>query len=897
MRKVVGLVFCILCSCIVDMYGQIPDLIFSEYIEGSGSEKYLEIYNGTGNTVNLANYRVELYANGATVATNTNILSGTLLNGNVIVLKNSAATLYTGAATVASVCGFNGDDAVVLKNGTVIIDVIGKVGCDPGTKWQIGSLQTLDKTLIRKPDICAGYDGSEGVCPPVDVTSFPRLYTEWYQKNQDYIANLGSHTSGCGSAGITNRFFRSTQSGSWLDLTTWESSSTINGAYTAAAALPTYNNTDTIIIQTGHIVTINKAGFATDQTNVLGTLILSDSTDFDLNDGLTGVDLNVEGTFIDSTRNAIGFGILAVGTATTWKLGTTGTFVKLKSSSSTFYRDFFDGGISTIPATANWILRCVDNTLLPSFTSANMFFPNLIIENISGALWDMTSVGGSFNATTTTIKGSLDIGGTGTAPITMVQNSTTATASSNPIDVQGNLFIRAGSKFINKKTGSPDLFGGGLNIKGNTVVFGSLEIFNSISDNVRSNLILSGNNDQNVSGTGSITVTGFELNKTGASLNVNLGAFLTVTDTLHLIKGIVNVAANGNMNIHDTTVISSPASNYTNLPSNIGWESSFVNGKLTLYSNGSPSNPVPFAIPVGKGTNFRPIFLRNYSVNGGFQIEYFEANPRTTFGNTMGPGLDHISAMEYWNIYAPTGSPVANVELSFYDPNSGGVTNMADLRVAHFDGSIWTNEGNTATTGTPGANGTVTSVSQSSFSPFTLASATALNPLPLKDIHLTLIHHTNFSKLNWRVIGDENIEEYVIQKSSNKISVQNVYTQLSGRNTGIVNYYYTDVASNTYYRIQAKLVTGELVYSNWVLHNDKKNLEIYPNPAKDFISIAVNSPVQIQIIDVHGKILLQQNVQSNADKIYIKDLPSGVYAVKIMHTLNGRSATSTFIKY
>ena len=33
---------------------------------------------------------------------------------------------------------FNGDDAVVLRNGTTVLDVIGQVGVDPGTEWGTG---------------------------------------------------------------------------------------------------------------------------------------------------------------------------------------------------------------------------------------------------------------------------------------------------------------------------------------------------------------------------------------------------------------------------------------------------------------------------------------------------------------------------------------------------------------------------------------------------------------------------------------------------------------------------------------------------------------------------------------------------------------------------------------
>ncbi len=45
------------------------DLFISEYIEGGSSNKAIEIYNGTGVPVDLSQYSIELYSNGATSPT------------------------------------------------------------------------------------------------------------------------------------------------------------------------------------------------------------------------------------------------------------------------------------------------------------------------------------------------------------------------------------------------------------------------------------------------------------------------------------------------------------------------------------------------------------------------------------------------------------------------------------------------------------------------------------------------------------------------------------------------------------------------------------------------------------------------------------------------------------
>lgn len=166
------------------------DLIISEYVEGSSNNKYLEIYNGTGNTVNLSDYEFRLFANGKIDATSTHNLSGTLAHNQTKVYKNSSAalTLPSGvSAEVNSVINFNGNDALGLykKSSLSYVDIFGVIGNDPGSAWSSNSITTVDKTLVRKPSVTQG------------VTSNPLSFDpslEWIQYNQDDASHLGNHT-------------------------------------------------------------------------------------------------------------------------------------------------------------------------------------------------------------------------------------------------------------------------------------------------------------------------------------------------------------------------------------------------------------------------------------------------------------------------------------------------------------------------------------------------------------------------------------------------------------------------------------------------------------------------------------------------------------------------------
>lgn len=152
------------------------DLYFSEYVEGSSNNKALEIYNPTGQAVNLGDYTVELYANGATAPTNTVTLGGTLAAGGTFVIVNASAVqaLKDKGQLQSNVTNFNGDDALLLKKNGTVIDAFGQVGFDPGTAWTSGSVTTLDRTLRRKASVTAGDpNGSDAFDPAAEWDVFP----------------------------------------------------------------------------------------------------------------------------------------------------------------------------------------------------------------------------------------------------------------------------------------------------------------------------------------------------------------------------------------------------------------------------------------------------------------------------------------------------------------------------------------------------------------------------------------------------------------------------------------------------------------------------------------------------------------------------------------------------
>ena len=150
------------------------DLFISEYVEGSGNNKYIEIYNPTDQTIDLSGYTLSLQTNGAGEwgMNNQEELTGSIPAKSVIVLKNSQATLYTGETVNCSAVNFNGNDPVGLFKNGELVDVFGVFG---GSDDFAKDMTYRRKSSVTGPSATYNAD-------------------EWEATSKDDVSGLGSHT-------------------------------------------------------------------------------------------------------------------------------------------------------------------------------------------------------------------------------------------------------------------------------------------------------------------------------------------------------------------------------------------------------------------------------------------------------------------------------------------------------------------------------------------------------------------------------------------------------------------------------------------------------------------------------------------------------------------------------
>lgn len=468
-----------------------------------------------------------------------------------------------------------------------------------------------------------------------------------------------------------------------------------------------------------------------------------------------------------------------------------------------------------------------------------------------------------------------------------------ATSAANPFTVNGDLLIKAGVT-LNLDITAPTVIKGNYRQEGGVFNLASQANNNTVfieGDFIQTAGIITetsgglpmlqfnGNTGQNLRADGIIT------NSVAVGINnvngVHLQSGLSLPYDLALLNGILHnhsflVTLQAGCSIHADS----------------GSGNSFINGPLRKEGLLADAH---FLFPVGKGTRQRWLALKN--VSGNYTIEFFKANPNTLSFN-FGSGIHHISSIEYWSVTADASPvPAASVELSFDNVNSGGVTDMAALRVSQFEAGVWTNRGNTQTTGTAGSAGSVISNVLNLFGPaspyFTLASSNAFqNPLPIRLLNFTATAKSSHTLLQWTLAPGRQPAYIELQTATDS----HRFTPLAIiREENDQRFFeYTDVrkpAGVHYWRLKLVDADGSYFYSQQLqvvenVHPVEPPV-LYPGIATNSVELRINTPVegnlQLHVISAAGVLLRSITTAihkgNNQVAVQVQSLPPAVYMV------------------
>lgn len=203
------------CASLFSQAQNCSDIFISEYLEGTHNNKAIELYNPTANAILLdGQYSMGRDRDGAgnpmlmpitgliqPYSTRVFVLDKRDPNGTgnetpIFADLQAKADTFVNPVYVQnnSPMYFNGDDAFALvKNGNTLLDVVGKIGEDPGEGWFVPGdpftrWWTVDNTLIRKSTVQHGVMTNPNVFDPS---------LEWDSLPVNTFDSLGFHRCIC----------------------------------------------------------------------------------------------------------------------------------------------------------------------------------------------------------------------------------------------------------------------------------------------------------------------------------------------------------------------------------------------------------------------------------------------------------------------------------------------------------------------------------------------------------------------------------------------------------------------------------------------------------------------------------------------------------------------------
>ncbi|MES2621391.1 MAG: PKD domain-containing protein [Bacteroidota bacterium] len=463
---------------------------------------------------------------GVTCASISNGINGSAFNVGSAALAFSGNKYYTFSVSSNASTTFVFSAITVYSRqsaGTITCDV--QYSIDAGARTSIGTFIATTSATPAPYSFILGSPVSIGASQVLNIYVIP--YGASVATSTISVSNGTNIT-----ASTSNDAYRSKQTGDWSAISTWEYTTDGGSTWSNATSTPEYTR-GSITIQSPHTVTIASSLIGTSRVDGVivsssGTLLLNSNCTLQLADAAGGVDLKVLGTFID--KSTTGSGLNNGAGDGTWELGSSGTYIKEGNSSSNAWKDSYEGGIATIPATSNWVVRQTAASVF-SMSSVDMYYGNLIVENTSGNVWSSTlgqKFLGSASSTAPVIKGNLDIGGTGTSAVNFVSTNT----NPSTVVVKGNMTIRAGNTFSIGSSGNADSCSG-LAVWGNVLVDGSLLYGTAGGDRT---FFLNGNAAQTISGLG--TISPYNLNISNTS-GVTLGKTISLANNMTLTNSSI----------------------------------------------------------------------------------------------------------------------------------------------------------------------------------------------------------------------------------------------------------------------------------------------------------------------------------------------------------------------
>lgn len=407
-------------------------------------------------------------------------------------------------------------------------------------------------------------------------------------------------------------------------------------------------------------------------------------------------------------------------------------------------------------------------------------------------------------------------------------------------------------------------------------------IFNSSGKGFNYGAVFTGNNDGTIFQTGSkpVIFDSLIVNKKGRSK-------LILDDTVGIISSLTFI--NGNiLSSTSKELIFYDESTHSGVS-----DSSKVTGPVTKIGDDS------FTFPIGSIEKYIPIGISAPGDTADrFTAQYIGHDP-TDDGydrNNKVATLDNINAIEYFLLSRDKGSSNVVVKVGYNLP-PGQVSDTSELRVAHWNGAQWQDEGNGGVVGDNLIGIVSSSVPVSSFSPFALASTNAQNnPLPIILNSFNAECKSGAIELQWVVESGIGNGYFTLERSINGVKwiqvavVEGFYNAVGKQSFTYLDnpFEFLDFGISCYYRLKNIDRDGNYEYSDILrvscYGTDNHDIDITPNPNHGGFTVrGIRDNSELVIYNPQGRAIYKDSDVTPVVKIQLT-VPDGVYFMRINST-------------
>jgi hypothetical protein len=368
----------------------------------------------------------------------------------------------------------------------------------------------------------------------------------------------------------------------------------------------------------------------------------------------------------------------------------------------------------------------------------------------------------------------------------------------------------------------------------------------------------------------------------GAGALVRLFADVAVSQSIAFLQGVVQPMAStststGLLILDATCTITDPADDGSYAD---GWVRKAVTTSFT-FPTGNGGAAAPFAVTVPAG----PVEL--------FTVRYRRSDPDPNWDTALKePTLDHLSQCEYWEVDRSNGTTPVVVTLSWGTPRSCGVDWMADLRVARWDGSLWRDLGQGSVVGTFTSGTIVSGTAATAMGPFTLASSSLMNPLPVELLRFDAIDEVDHVRLEWATAQEQGAAAFEVERSADdRDYVAIAQVMAVGNSQQVSDYVAYDpdpLQGLSYYRLKMIDLDGSMEWGpvRTIHRRSHREFAVFPNPADELVWLTMEAEggELVEVLDMTGATVVRTQLQVSADGpwLSVSDLSPGVYSVRVI---------------